>query len=152
MSVVVRPADKKGDFPAIIDGARDFVARIGKPFLYPAEPDEFEAALRRIIDLNVVEVHLAQQGERVVGGLGLFIAPFAWNPDRLLAEEIFFWCAGDAPPVTALKLLRVGLASAKTRGSSHFMMHAMSTSPAKFHDVLKRLGFEPLQSSYIKVC
>ncbi len=152
MSVVVRPADKEFDFPAIVDGARDFVARIGKPFLYPADPDEFEAALRRIINLDLVEVHLARQGQRVVGGLGLLIAPFAWNPERLLAEEIFFWCAGDAPPVAALRLLRTGFASAKARGASHFMMHAMSTSPAKFHSVLERLGFEPLQSSYIKVC
>lgn len=152
MSVLLRSADKEADFRAIVRGAHDFAARIGKPFLYPSDPNAFEAALWRIIKLDAVEILLAEEDGRIVGGLGLLFTPFVWDPERLMAEEVFFWCAVDAPPVTALRLLRGTLSASQSRGATHLMMHVMSSSPPKLHQVLMRLGFEPLQSSYVKAC
>ena len=69
--MIIRPADIEKDSLAIMDGARDFASRIAVRHLFPKDDNAFIKAVSRIISLEGMDVLVAEDKGRVVGGIGI---------------------------------------------------------------------------------
>lgn len=146
--MIVRPADLERDALAIMDGARDFVSRMGDRSFLPETEDGLTEAVAGLVTQPFVEVTVAEHDGRVVGGIGFSLTPHIWNPRRLFAEELFWWAAPDAPAFTAGRLIR----HVRARYRGHLgAMHALGTSPEGIHRLYRAMGFVPSSTAYLGV-
>lgn len=146
----LRLADKPTDREAIIAGIREFARRRVPDGLVADDDATVTAIANGVIDLDNLDVLTCGDGERIFGGIGLLFMPYPWNPELIMAEEIAFWCGADAPPTTALSLLRFAERHARERRADILMMHALTYRSQSFGAVLQRLGYEPVQSTYMR--
>ena len=144
---MIRRAEFPQDRAAIMAGAHDFVRRMAGAELMPTDPVKLAAAVDRVLDLPGVEVYMADRG-RMVGAIGILYAPYLWNPDLAWADELFFWCAEDAPPATALRLLRHAEAAMRARGVRGRSFASLPSSPETLEDVYSRMGLKPMQVTW----
>lgn len=144
----VRLADIEEDALAIMAGAKDFVSRIDFAEWLPADEAELAAAVGRILSLEGVEVALAVEDGAVVGGLGIIYAPYLWNPKILMAEELFFWTARDAPGTAALRLLRFVMRRAAQKQVGIVAFKALATSTSRLNKLYRTIGLRQLETTY----
>jgi hypothetical protein len=148
--VVIRPADLVLDRVAILDGAVAFAEEAGiKPWL-PARFDDFQVAVEAVLAMPFVEVLLAVDAAgAVAGGLGISVLPYIWNPQLLMAEELFWWAWPGAPAWTALRLIRSGRARMVERGAHLQSWAAMASSADGVAEVYARIGARPVQTTFM---
>ena len=146
--MVIRLADKKADFPAILRGARNFIARMDFSDHLPSDERSLAEAISRILALDDVDVIVVETDKRIVGGLGMIYAPYLWNPEIVSGEELFFWTAPDAPPTAALALLRFMRRRATEKGAAILNFAALTSSPATIGRAYERLGMQMTQMTY----
>ncbi len=148
--VTVRKADIALDHAAIIDGAMAFADESGLRGYMPADDAEFAATVERVLGLDAVEVLLAVDsvGE-CVGGIGIAVIPYIWNPGLLSAEEMFFWCWPGAPISTSLKLIRAARARMIERGAHIQAWASLPGSPSGVAAIYERFGASPVQTCYL---
>lgn len=148
--VLIRQADPLADFERVMSGARAFVDLVGRPDVLPAtDSPALAQAIRNLLSLPAVAVLLAEEGGRLVGGIGLLICPSIWDASRITCEELFWWCADDAPPAAAMRLLRAAKDCGKAAGASIFTFHRLETSPAGVDAAYRRMGAAPVQVTYM---
>ena len=134
------------------------IVEIGKSFAPEAKiqhlmADDMHEAIATVIGLDCVRVYLAEdneQGGGVVGGLGVTIGPWIWNPALTEMSELFFWVRPGAPVTAALRLLRRAFTDAEKQKIDLATFVALPTSPVKVARVYARLGLKPLQHVYQK--
>lgn len=148
--VTIRLADVKADAAAIMDGAIDFRERVAFRELLPADDDDFTRAIGRIVTLDGIEILLAESGGRVVGCLGILYAPYIWNPNRLSAEELFWWTARDAPLRTAWRLFTTTMARIDERQAIP-VFRALTNSPAGVARLYEKSGMEPTETVFMRI-
>ncbi|MFT5440053.1 MAG: hypothetical protein ACI9MJ_001920 [Alphaproteobacteria bacterium] len=146
----LRHADREKDYEEIINGIREFVRTHVAQDLIPADAAFLPVIARRFLDRDDVDVMLAEGEGGVLGGVAFFYLPYPWNPTLLMAEETAFWCRKEAPPMTALALLRFAEKTARMRGADLLIMHSLSFFSDRFGTILQRLGYEPFQSTYVR--
>jgi hypothetical protein len=148
--VVIRRADPEADFDRVLTGARAFAALVNRPDVLPA-PDSpaLERAIRTLMGLPITAVLLAEVDGRTVGGIGLLVTPSLWDATRIACEELFWWCANDAPPSAAMRLLRVAKEHGKAAGATLFTFHRLTTSPPGVDLAYRRMGTQPMQVTYV---
>lgn len=140
------------DLPAVIDGARMFAATVNAADILPAlDSPEFDAAVTRMVLLRGTSVILAEQNGDVVGGLGVLIAPYLWNPGKLSLEELFWWVRPGASPYAGGLLFRDALRRAKRAGVTIVSFGKLDTSPEGVDRVYRKAGLRPIQSTYVGV-
>ena len=144
---MIRNAVLPDDRAAIMAGAHDFARRMSGAELLPRDRATFEAAVERVLGLPGVAIYLADRG-RIMGGIGILYAPYLWNPDLAWADELFFWCAEDAPAATALRLIRHAEAQMRARGVRGRSFAALPSSPESLEDVYRRMGLKPMQITW----
>lgn len=146
----IRRADPETDFEAILLGARDFVSYARRPDILPdpASPD-LEVAVRRLLHAPGVTVLIGEVDGVVMGGIGFFIHPQLWNQSALAFEEIFFWSYPEAPHGLAWKLLIHAKATGTSSGCKIFTFHALANSPKGVDRAYRKLGVEPVQTTYM---
>ncbi len=133
------------DHNALADMAREFARHAGIDHLTGENIGEIA---NNVFSLDSVFIYLAEDRE-ILGGIGVMVAPFIWNPELTEMTEIFFWVYPDASPFTALALLRRVL-----KDAAHVDMVTFSrleTSPENLDTVYARLGFEIHETVYRKV-
>jgi hypothetical protein len=94
-------------------------------------------------------VLLAEIDGVVLGGIGYLIGPYLWNRQEKAWEEMFFWAYPEAPYGTALHLLHAAHAEGKTAGAVMFTLHALHNSPKGVDRAYRRLGTQPVQTTYM---
>ena len=149
--MLVRLADVESDALAIVEGAKDFISRIGFAEWMPSEDSELAAAIGHILAIDGVEVAVAVEDEAMVGALGVIYAPYIWNRKLTIAEELFFWTAPGAPGTAALRLLRFMRHRATKKRVAIVAFKALGTSPAKLEKVYRALGLRPVEATYMGV-
>lgn len=147
-NVTIRPADLEGDALAIVDGARDFIARMDYREILPADNEEIVAAVARLVTIPGVEVVVAEHEGEIVGGIGMLYSPFLWNAKVKAAEQLFVWTAKGAPPTTLLCLLRAVRQRMKDENCEFANFKANLNHPG-FDGVLCRMGLRPVETVYI---
>lgn len=148
----IRAADPETDFPAILAGAGDFVRFVNRPDILPGPASvELAGAVKFLLGVPGMTVLLAEIEGVVFGGVGVLVNPYIFNLERVSCEEIFWWCYPEAPPETAMLLLRAAKAHGKANGATVFMFHALEQSPPGVDLAYRRMGTKPLQTTYMGV-
>lgn len=145
--MIIRPAEYERDAAGIMAGVRDFIGRMHTTAFLPASEAELAAAVHRVVTSPGVEVDVAEHHGGIVGGLGMFVGPFLWNPARLVAEELFWWSAPGAPPTAALRLLRSAVDRARVRGAI-VSFKRLTSSPAGVERIYRRLGLTEIETTF----
>ncbi len=146
----IRNADLEKDALAIMDGARDFRARVEFQTLFPEDDNDFVKAVGKIINTQGVKVLVAAQDEKIVAGICFFIAPFVWNPNRLVAEELFWWASKDAPFKAAYHVIDYAMTYIELLGAVP-LFKSLTTSPKGVDKIYRRFGLKPMETLYTRV-
>lgn len=146
--MIIRPANLEFDHQDIIAGAKDFISRMDYTNFLPKTEEKLIFVINRILSLPGVEVTLAENNGAVVGGVGIFYGQHIWNPDILLADELFLWASKDAPKSTALRLLRSVMKDIKTRGALP-AFKKLTSSPKGLESVYLLMGFRPVETLFM---
>ena len=148
--MIIRPADFDTDALAIMDGAKDFVSRMERPDLVPADDAAFTEAVGYTLDLPGVEVLVVEHEGEIVAGLGLLFTPYNWNRAITVANELFWWASPDAPHRAAFEVFMAGMKMIRERGALP-MFHALTSSPKGVDRAYRRAGMEPVETVYMGV-
>ena len=144
--VTVRLADVERDALAILDGAKDFIARMDFTEGLPEDDAGLIEAVKALIAAGM-EIAVTEHEGRIVGGIGMLPVPSAWNPKIAVDSERFWWTAPGAPPTTALALLRWAMG----RGPKLKAFVKLTSSPDGVTDVYRRLGLRKIEETWIGI-
>lgn len=138
-----RPAEVR-DIPALVEMGRKFHAVSG----YGDVPyDE-----NTMVDLFITLVHsggIFVVGDKPVGMIGGVVFPVFFNRGSLMAQELFWW---SESPGAGKALLDTFEAWAKSLGAERIVMMALDALESdRVGDILKRRGYVPAESNYMKV-
>ena len=145
----VRPANWSTDKQKIMEGAKDFIARMDFKEFLPDSEIEFSDAVGRVMSYDFVEVTVAEHEGDIVGGIGMSYVPCIWNPKSVMAEELFWWASEEAPKTTALRLLRFIKERASSVGADFLSFKRLTSSPIGVSKVYKRMGMRELETTFI---
>lgn len=102
---------------------------------------------------NVIDngfILLAQVEGRIVGALGVIVAPFAMNLTVTAGTEAMWYVDPDARRSgAALLLLRRAAFEAQVRGCRWLTMATLAESPPQAAALYERLGYRLAESSYL---
>ncbi len=146
----MRLADPVTDALVIYDGARDFISRMDHPEIV-ASGDALIETLAFIVTLPGFECWLDEDDGRVVGGIGLFVAPPFWNRRIVGITEVFIWAAQDAPKMTFLRLMRQVRKRKSETGATYVEMMSLTSSPPGVARVYAGMGLFKIQETWIGV-
>ncbi|SDQ42013.1 GNAT family N-acetyltransferase [Pseudoxanthomonas sp. CF125] len=115
----------------------------------------FNPATVDILASDLTENHLmllAEHEGKVVGMVGLFVAPFMFNKDKIGAYEVVWWVDPDAQGNGAGKALLAAIEPAcKERGVSAIQMVHLASSPPQAAMIYERMGYAHTESSYTRI-
>lgn len=140
-----------GDIPAIVRMGADFYpstpyAAAGIPFC----PESVEAIARLMQEAGVMLV--ADDGERLVGMVGLVVAPFMFNRAFRTAHEVVWWASPDAQGAGIGKALLAAVApAAREAGAFSAQMLHLANSPPQAAALYERDGYAHTETCYTKV-
>ena len=147
----IRAVDLSSDLPMVIDGMKDFISRMDYHEFLPDTYEEIVEGLTRLVNLDPIEILVAEYEGSIVGGIGMIYAPCMWNFKVSIAEELFWWVSKDAPLSTALRLLRHVSSNAAARGCKFTVFKSLSSSPETLDKVYRKMGLRPVETSYMGI-
>ncbi len=147
----IRVIDLSSDLPMVIDGMKDFVSRMDYHEFLPETYEEVVEGLIRLVNLDPIEIWVAEYEGYIVGGIGMIYSPCIWNLKISIAEELFWWVSKDAPLSTALRLLRHVNSKEAARGCKFMVFKSLTSSPETLDKVYRRMGLRPTETSYMGV-
>ncbi|QWP79230.1 GNAT family N-acetyltransferase [Lysobacter sp. K5869] len=139
-----------GDIPAIVGMGADFYpstpyAAAGIPFC----PVTVEAIARLMQENGILLV--ADDGRRLVGMVGLVLAPFMFNGAYRTAHEVMWWCDPAAQGAGVGKALLAAVdAAAKAAGAFSVQMLHLVNSPPQAAALYERLGYAHSETCFTK--
>lgn len=116
---------------------------------------EFNAETVENLAGNLTENHvmlLAEHEGQVVGMVGLFVAPFMFNNDKIGAYEVVWWVDPEAQGNGAGKALLAAIEPAcAEKGASAIQMVHLASSPPQAAMIYERMGYAHTESSYTRI-
>lgn len=116
---------------------------------------EFNPKTVEILTSDLTENHvmlLAEHEGEVVGMVGLFVAPFMFNNDKIGAYEVVWWVDPEAQGNGAGKALLAAIEPAcKERGAHAIQMVHLASSPPQAAMIYERMGYAHTESSYTRI-
>lgn len=138
------------DVPAIVDMSERFYETTSYSRWAAFDPNTVEA-----LATNLVENHLmlvADDGGKVVGMVGLFVAPFMFNANVMAAYEVVWWVSPDDQGKGAGKALLAAIEPAcLAKGCKAIQMVHLASSPPQAAAIYERMGYAHTESSYTKI-
>lgn len=130
----------------------DFALKVGEDFARAVDVD-FLPPTRKGVEailgapntiIGIAEVEGAQ-----VGALGFQFVPYMWNPDIIVASELFFWVypehSRSGAAVALTKWAKIALLAS---GADVETWSSVPTSPESLHRYYRRRGLRPLSMGY----
>lgn len=103
---------------------------------------------------SLIENHIffvAEDGERLVGIVGLFIIPFMFNRHATSAGEVVWWVDPEARGSrVAASLLQAVEGACRDAGADRIQMVHMPNSPPQAAALYEKLGYSRSEISYTK--
>ena len=138
------------DVPAIVEMSRKFYATT----TYSGWAD-FNANTVHALASGLAEHHVmlvADDGEKLIGMVGLFVAPFMFNGAVTAAYEVVWWVEPDEQGQGAGKALLAAIEPAcRAKGCKAIQMVHLSTSPPQAAAIYERVGYRHTESSFTKI-
>ena len=112
-------------------------------------PDTVFSLAANLIDNHVMLV--AEVDGHVVGMVGLFVAPFMFNAERIGAYEVVWWVNPDAQGAgVGMELLAAIEPACRSKGANAIQMVLMANSPPKAQAIYERFGYGHSETSFTK--
>lgn len=106
--------------------------------------------VQMVIDTGVLMI--AQEDGKDVGMVGLVVAPFMFNNDKLGAYEVFWWVEPEARGgMTAWRLLKSIDQVCADMGVASIQMVVLSDSPEQAAKMYERAGYTHSETSFTKI-
>lgn len=103
---------------------------------------------------SLIENHIffvAEDGDRLVGMVGLFIIPFMFNRQATSAGEVVWWVDPEARGSrVAASLLQAVEGACRDAGADRIQMVHMPNSPPQAAALYEKLGYSRSEISYTK--
>ncbi len=147
----IREVDLSSDLPMVIDGMKDFISRMDYHEFLPDTYEDLVEAFTLLVNLDPIEILVAEHDGDIVGGIGMIYTPCMWNPKVSTIEELFWWVSKDAPLSTALKLLRRVRSNAVAKGCKFIVFRSLTSSPKVLDKIYRKMGLRPIETSYMGV-
>jgi hypothetical protein len=144
--MIIRYADPVKDALEITEGAMDFASHVEFKNMLPASFDEMVGVIGTLVSCDKVKIFLADHSG-IVGGLGVLVSPYVWNPKTLVMEELFWWVKQGSPFRTAVRLFDRALEDAKVLGAVP-IFKALSNSPSGVTKMYLRHGLSPVETTF----
>ena len=138
------------DVPAIVEMSRKFYATTTYSGWADFNADTVHALASGLAEHHVMLV--ADDGQKLVGMVGLFVAPFMFNGDVTAAYEVVWWVDPDEQGQGAGKALLAAIEPAcRAKGCKAIQMVHLSTSPPQAAAIYERVGYRHTESSFTKI-
>lgn len=145
----IRPATLD-DVPAVVAMSERFYATTSYAQWAAFDPVTVESLAANLADNHVML--LAEADGVACGMVGLFVAPFMFNADKLAAYEVVWWVNPEAQGRGAGKALLAAIEPAcKARGVDSIQMVHLASSPPQAAEIYARMGYAHTESSWTKV-
>lgn len=141
---------KPGDVPAVVAMAERFYATTSYARWADFNPGTVEALAANLVENHVML--LAEDDGAACGMVGLFVAPFMFNADKIAAYEVVWWVNPEAQGRGAGKALLAAIEPAcKAKGANAIQMVHLASSPPQAAEIYARMGYAHTESSWTKV-
>lgn len=149
--MLVRPA-VLDDIPAYMELAAAFVATTPVSGFIPFDPDGTAAFVAGALDNPDMLVLVADDEGEIVGITAALAYPMYFNPNKLVAQELWWYLSPSARGGPAGKLLFQTIEKwAKTKGAEAMFMIALADERVDtMAKVYKRSGYAPVERIYAK--
>lgn len=146
---MIRPATE-ADIPAIVRMARAFYPSTHYMDWCDMDDETVSDLTHNLLTNHVMLVAESEEGE-LAGMVGLFVAPFLFNRNRLGGYEVVWWVSPEARGGRlAASLLGAIDAPCKALGADRIQMVHMPNSPPQAAALYERLGYVHSETSYTK--
>lgn len=136
------------DLPAILAMSRKFYATTSYAALTPMDDHTVANLVFQLMDSVML---VAELEGRVVGMVGLVVAPFMFDRSINVAYEVVWWVEPEAQGAGVGKALLGAVEPAcAERGASAVVMVHLATSPPQAAALYERAGFRHSESSFTK--
>lgn len=137
------------DVPVIVSMAANFYESTSYCGWADFNPDTVTNLAANLTENHVMLV--AEHEGRVVGMVGLFVAPFMFNNDRIGAYEVVWWVDPEAQGNGAGKALLAAIEPACVeKGANAIQMVHLSSSPPQAAAIYERMGYAHTESSFTR--
>lgn len=134
------------DVDAIVQMGEHFLTQSEYASMLSCEPEALRAFAGRCVRGEMAESDIlvaeADDGQ-LTGMIGVIVAPHPFSGERV-AGDLFWWVEPDARG-QGIRLLKAAEAWARERQAVKFQMVAPNARVAQLY---RRLGFQPLESTY----
>lgn len=137
---MIRPATL-ADIPALLDMGKRFSERARLVDHVGYDPASMEATFQQMIE-GGHPVFISEQG-----AIGATQTQHPFNHAHIAAQELFWWSEGRG----GLKLLEALTRHCEANCDSLTMITLEAIEPERTGKLYERLGFAPLEHSYVKV-
>lgn len=144
--MIIREADLDKDALAIADGAEKFAKKMG---LGNFVSDNFIDSLARMVTMSNIRIYIAEDNGSPVGGIGINYAPYMWNHNLLIADELFWWADENAPPRTGLMLFNKAIKEIDKVGAIP-VFRKLENSPKGVDKVYRKERMIPMETIYMR--
>jgi len=144
--MIIRDANLDEDALAIAEGARKFAEKMPLGRLVS---DNVINEIAKMVTLPGVKIYIAEHNGTVVGGIGVLFAPYTWNNDVLIADELFWFVDDDAPYKTAILLFNAAMKEVNEKDAIP-MFRALHESPRGVDKMYKKQGLKPVETLYVR--
>jgi GNAT superfamily N-acetyltransferase len=137
------------DFDQVYGMAKKFYAMTTYPDQIPID----QASSFELFEglLNTGFVLVAEEEGRLIGMMGVMIAPFMLNTNHLTATELMWWVEPDKRgSKIALSFLALAEERAQERGCTFLAMTKLRTSPDVVDRIYTASGYVDSESAYLK--
>lgn len=140
----------QADVPAIVEMSAKFYATTSYAGWAEFNPETVAALASNLAENHVMLV--AEADGKVCGMVGLFVAPFMFNADRVGAYEVVWWVDPDAQGAGVGKALLAAIEPAcKAKGANAIQMVHLASSPPQASMIYERMGYAHTESSYTRI-
>jgi len=144
--MIIREADLDIDALAITEGAHKFAKKMALGHLVA---DDFMVPFSKIATLDGAKIIVAEHKGNVVGGIGMYIAPYIWNNSLFVADELFWWVDEGAPFRTAKLLFDEAMKEADKKNAIP-MFKALQDSPDGVDKIYRKHNMKPIETVYTR--
>lgn len=100
--------------------------------------------------LEGLEILLVEHENKIVGGIGILYAPYLWNPERLIGDELFWWSSEDSPFRTGRYLIDEAMKRIDKKGAIP-MFRSLETSPKSVEKIYNRFGLSKVETAFTRI-
>jgi len=145
--MIIRAMSIQRDALALLEAAEEAAPRMEQQALLPETLEELQAAFKKILTSDIVETFVVEHEDRLVAALGIAMVPYLWNPKRLMAEQVFWWAAEDAPFGAAHSLFEMAMSYCMVKGAVPLFM--APAEPDGRNRLFQKRGLRAVQTVYV---